>query len=218
MTATTAHADDLRDRTIGHVITAPTAWMPDGITTTAGVDRFGNWNVGGTLGYGIASIELARDTEDDLKRATFRIGARQDSWFAGQPAVAFGVRSTWGTEDAVADAFLVASRDLGPVRLHAGASIADSAASPRKSFEQELRQIRPLGGIEWTPGQYPRTTLMGDIVWAGEKTIPDPRFTTGVAVRYQAFRWGSVDFGVRYRDGQQVDEASFFARINATTR
>jgi hypothetical protein len=153
-----------------------------------------------------------------LWRASFRVGTRQDRWFRGQPALAIGVRRSF-REDRYeeADAFVVASRDLGPVRLHAGASIGDmeekdTPTANRKSFRTELRSVKPLGGFEWTPGQYPKTTLMGDIAY--QPTLDGPKFLTAIAVRYQAFDWGSVELGMRYRESEEIGDSTFFVRAN----
>src|SRR5215475_12131962 len=96
------------DPVIGHVITAPTAWLPtDGaVVGSAGIDHRGDGSV--LLGYGLgglASIELDGDTDvracleppcgtDNratpmwLGRASFKLGSHQDALFVGQPAVA----------------------------------------------------------------------------------------------------------------------------------
>ncbi|MCX5748379.1 MAG: hypothetical protein NT062_38490 [Proteobacteria bacterium] len=240
--ATPAAADDLRDRSIGHVITAPTAWLPPGgVTATTGLDHHGGTMLSGTISIGpFASVELGGDSEVRichgcgdtrpdaiwLGRATFKLGASQDQWFVGQPALAFGVRTTFaGKHDTrVAEAFVVASRDLGPIRLHVGASASDGrderTTAPRRSLRDELRALRPLGGFEWTPGQYPKTSLMGDIAWVPlvEDDAVSARYVTSFAVRYQAFAWSSIELGMNYREAEEIGDSTFFVRVNASAR
>src|ERR1043165_5087479 len=173
------------DPTVNRVLTAPTAWLPPAgaLIGPAGLDhRFdGDVIVGYGLG-GLASIELGTDTDvrgctDSsarpellfLGRAAFRLGPHQGAWFTGMPALVLGVRTTvtalTGRDDfhraRVTDAYVVASRVVGPVRLHAGASLIDAGFGDYHMGPK----LRPLGGFEWTPGQYPKTSLLGDVAW-----------------------------------------------------
>src|SRR5262245_18794967 len=138
------------DPVIGRVLTAPTAWLPPAgsVVGTAGSDHRGDGGV--LVGYGlggIAMIELGADTDVRtcrtcserpdarwLPRAAFRVGARQNAWFRGMPALVVGVRNTFATpgfgpfeDPRVTEAYLVASRVVGPVRLHAGAQATAAA-------------------------------------------------------------------------------------------
>ncbi|MBA3540190.1 MAG: hypothetical protein H0T79_11235, partial [Deltaproteobacteria bacterium] len=158
-----------------------------------------------------------------LGRATFKLGAPEDAWFRGQPALGFGVRTTilpdrTATHTRVAEAFLVASRALGPVQLHAGASVTD-ATDERSEGATLGKQVRPLGGFQWTPHQYPRTTVMGDVTWVPLLTDTLRReWVAGWGVRYQAFTWGSIELGGRNRQAEGIGDTRFFLRMNVATR
>jgi hypothetical protein len=218
------------DPPLARVVTVPTAWLPPEGTVigTASLDRRGETAIDLAYGLGgLAAVELGADTDvracamppcdaDTLAqpivlgRAAFRLGARQDMWFAGQPALVLGVRSTFSArrtpgfgKPRVGEAYLVASRQLGPVRLHAGATAIDAGTSSASGIVSRMgTKIRPIGGVEWTPGQYPKTTLMGDFAWTPrfEPTTPIPEWVFGWGVRYQALSWGSIELDVRHRD------------------
>lgn len=226
------------DPTEPRVLTAPTAWLlPPGATAaTLGVDHRGDTAAFATAALGgLAEVELDEDadvrgcidcamapTALRLARAAFRIGARQDAWLPGMPALVLGVRATFAAyEPAVAaprvtDAYLVASRDLGVVRLHAGidalaASIGDLRTAAR---------LRPLGGVELHPPMYPRSSLLGDVAWEPELDAAQPRlgWMLGIGVRYQAFAWASIELAVRARQGDDLGGATVMVRVNAIAR
>jgi hypothetical protein len=227
-----AAADPLGAR----VLTAPTAWLPDAGTAVAtlGIDHRGDSSA--IAGYGLgglAEIELGSDTDVRactdctvrptpvvLGRAAFRLGARQDAWFRGMPAIVLGVRATFaGRGHAVhdpraSDAYLVASRDLGVVRLHAGID----ALSASVDGVRAAARFRPLAGLEIRPSIYPRSTLLGDLAW--EPTLDAARGPTlewllGIGVRYQAFDWASVELAVRARQGEDLGSSTVLLRVNA---
>ena len=237
--------------TESRVFTAPTAWLtPEGaITGSAGLDASslvrpdhhgdGHLIVGYGLG-GLAAVELGIDTDvracagcdvqpDQrpvaiwLARAAFRLGAPQDAWVRGMPAVALGVRTTAGSgntragalsfpEPRVSEAYIDASRALGPVRLHAGAI----AIAPGFGDRTLRPQVRPLGGLEWTPAQYPRTSLMGDFSYSArlETAAPVTEWVAGWGVRYQALRWASIELAVRHRDDEALRDSTVLLRVN----
>jgi hypothetical protein len=211
------------DPALGRVIAAPTAWLPTagGAVGTAGVDQhgYGSIDVGYGLG-GIAEVDVGADsaartcamppcdtdhqlaTERYLARAAFRVGAHQDAWFDGQPALVFGVRTTIGDVHRVADAYVVASRTLGLASIHAGVVASDARgalAGPRLGMT-----VRPFTGIELTPPQYPKTTVLADLSWLPDFQPGQPiiKAAVGWGVRYQALRWGSIELDVRQRDGE----------------
>jgi hypothetical protein len=221
------------------VLTAPTAWLPPAgaATATLGIDHRGDTAAFASASLdGIAELEIDEDSDVRgctdcalrpiplrLGRATFRIGARQDAWFAGMPALALGLRATFAAyEPAVrdpraTDAYAVASRDLGVVRLHAGVdALAASVAGHRSAA-----QLRPLAGVELHPPMYPRSSLLGDIAW--EPNLDEAQGATlgwllGIGVRYQAFSWASVELAVRARQGEDLGGATVMVRVNAFAR
>lgn len=223
------------DPAIGRVLTAPTAWLPaqGSVVGTAGADRRGDGSLLMTLGLGIASIELGTDTDvrgcvtcdGDLKgdplylgRAAFRLGARQDAWFAGMPALVLGVRNTFAARGhtfggaRVTDAYLVASRVIGPVRVHVGADVTDGGYHDLTLGPA----LRPFAGFEWTPAPYPKTSVLGDVMWV-PKMEPDKielEWLAGWGVRYQALRWGSIELAVRHRQDEGLQESTVLVRVN----
>lgn len=224
------------DPTGARVLTAPTAWLPDAGTAVAmlGIDHRGDGAaiVGYGLG-GLAELELGSDTDVRactdctarptpvvLGRAAFRIGARQDAWFRGMPAIVLGVRTTFAArghevhEPRASDAYLVASRDLGVVRLHAGVD----ALSASVDGVRAAARLRPLAGLEIRPSIYPRSTLLGDLAWEptlDAKASPKLGWLLGIGVRYQAFDWASVELAVRARKGEDLGSSTVLLRVNA---
>ena len=223
------------DPEIGRVLTAPTAWLPaqGGLVGSAGIDRRGDGSMTVAYGLGIASVELGTDTDvrgcttcdGDLKgtplwmgRAAFRLGAPQDAWFRGMPALVLGVRNTFATYGhtfgaaRVTDAYLVASRVIGPVRLHVGAAITDGGFHGTTLGPTP----RPFFGFEWTPAPYPKTSVIGDVMWVPRLT-PDAvqlEWLAGWGVRYQALSYGSIELAVRHRQDEGLQESTVLVRVN----
>lgn len=234
--ARAASADpDHSDPAIGRVFTAPTAWLPPqgSFVATGGVDRRGDSSLLVAYGLGIASVELGMDTDvracttcdGELKgdplwmgRAAFRLGARQDAWFPGMPALMLGVRTTFATHGhtfggaRATDAYVVGSRVVGPFRFHAGANVSDAGYR-----QVDLGPtVRPFGGFEWTPAQTPKTSVLGDVMWV-PRLEPDKvslEWVAGWGVRYQALRWGSIELGVRHRQDEGLQESTVLVRLN----
>lgn len=227
------------DPVMGRVLTAPTAWLPPSgaIVGTIGSDHrgAGTFDVGIGLG-GIASIDVGLDTDvrgcsvcdpsdgDSaplwMGRAAFRMGARQDAWFRGMPALVIGLRNTFATHGHTfgaarsTDAYVVASRSLGQVRLHVGAQVTEAAYGAREVHLDPT--LRPIIGFEWTPPIYPRSTLIGDFVWT-PMMQPDAirmKYMGGLGVRYQAVWWGSVELGVRFREDEGLAQTTALVRLN----
>ncbi|MDB4958555.1 MAG: hypothetical protein JWO36_6124 [Myxococcales bacterium] len=238
------------DPTLPRVVTAPTAWLlPDGsaygtgavnVRPGDGAVDFGSIDVGYGLG-GIAELDVGADTDarecdappcavngmdnlpvpQYLARAGFRIGAPQDRLFNGQPALVLGARKTFGHTHEIGEVYFVASRSLGPIRLHAGVAAMDA----RHGLVRMTAQIRPIAGLEMTPPQYPKTTLMGDISWS-PRFVPDqamppgptPEWAIGWGVRYQALRWGSIELDGRHRgkgnDAEGLGATTLMIRVN----
>jgi len=234
-----AHADPTADR----VFTAPTAWLPpsNAVVGTGVVDlrALADKRLESTLivGYGLgglAAVDVGTDTDVRgctdcagtvppapiyLGRASFRLGARQDAWFRGMPAVVFGVQTTFGSSgpfrDArVSEAYVVASRELGPVRMHGGVALIDAGFADVTLG----RKARPLAGLEWTPSQYPKTTLMGDVAWMPrlESDATDRvalEWVAGWGVRYQAFARAAIELAVRHRQDEGLGDSTVMVRM-----
>ncbi len=225
---------------LGRVITAPSAWMAEegDVMTTAQLDH--RLDGGLAIAVGLGGIaELSLDTNTDPRfcmacgdteeprwfgRAGFRMGWREDTWLRGMPALVLGFRKTFASnaplDDArIAEVHLVASRGLGPVRLHAGATLTAAGYTDAMGELAELSStVRPLGGIEWTPSQYPRTTLLGDLAWVArfeDGKQPDLEWVAGWGVRYQALRWSSVELLVRHREDEGLGDSTVMIRVNA---
>jgi hypothetical protein len=231
------------DPVMGRVLTAPTAWLPPSgaivgtVGGTFGTDyqSAGMFDVGIGLG-GIASIDVGLDSDirgctlcDPMEgdtsplwmgRAAFRMGARQDAWFRGMPALVIGLRNTFATRGHTfgaarsTDAYLVASRTLGPVRVHAGAQVTEAAYGARTAHLEPT--VRPIMGFEWTPGMYPRSTLLFDFAWLPQMEPDDVRmkWMGGLGVRYQALAWGSIELAVRFREDEGLSQTTALVRLN----
>lgn len=221
---------------VSHVLTAPTAWLPpEGAAVgTAGVDHHGDGSV--IVGYGfggLAGLELGTDTDIRgctvcdgdhrpaaiwMGRAAFRIGAPQGAWFRGMPALVLGVRTTFATrghdfgQARVADAYGVASWAAGPVKLHLGADVVDAGYGNIKMGNK----VRPLAGLEWTPAQYPKSTLLADVMWVPRFEIGMPKleWVLGFGARYQALTWGSIELAVRARQDEGLGGITALVRVN----
>ena len=221
------------DPALPRVLTAPTAWLPpDGsVIGTAGLDHRGAGSI--DLGYGLgglAGVELGVDTDDRecttatcsmnalasaqwLARAAFRIGARQDQWFTGQPALALIVRETIGDTLRVGEADAVASRVIGLARIHGGVAVLDAS----DNGDHMGSKVRPLAGVELTAPQYPKTTLMGDVAWTPlfqATGSPAPEWVIGWGVRYQSFDWASIELDVRHRENEDLGSSTVMVRAN----
>lgn len=201
------------------VVTAPTGWLPaaDTVLGSASLDHRGAGAVVVSYGIGgLASLELGADS--DLREcamcapaaphavlephAAFRIGAR---------GVALVVQTGFGDSRA-SSATLAASRVVGPLRLHAAIEALDA----RVGNTRLGTTVRPLGGIELTPPQYPKTTLLGDLAWEPrfDATAPALEWLAGWGVRYQALRWGSIELDVRHREGEGLGGSTVLVRVN----
>ena len=200
------------DPEIDHVVAAPTAWLPEaGVAIgRAALDHRGGGEL--VIGYGLGGIA---EVEAGDSGATFRLGAHQDAWFAGQPAIAFGVTESLPGEPRAGEAYVVASRVLGPLRVHAGAIALDAESTARMKLV-----VRPLGGLELVPPQYPRTTIVGDLTWQATLVTPRPvaGWVIGYGVRYQALSWGSIELAVRVRQDEGVSGSTVLVRVNGVWR
>lgn len=227
------------DPTTLRALTAPTAWLPPsgGVVATTTLDhRFdGSAVVGYGLG-GIAALELGADTDVRactacdgdanalyLGRAAFRIGLSQNKLFRGMPALAIGVRTTFasggGARVRVGEAFLVASRELGPLVLHGGAQLVDASVDGIELADSRDKRVvvRPIAGLEWTPGQYPNTTVVVDVAYVPlvRANAPDLEWVAGAGVRYNALRdWGAIELAVRVREDEGLGDTTVMVRLN----
>jgi hypothetical protein len=217
------------------VFTAPTAWLPPAgaASATLGIDHRGDTTAIASFGLGIAEAEIDEDTDIRgcmdctarpvalrLGRASFRLGAGQDAWFRGMPALVLGVRATFAAYDPAvpdpraSDAYAVASRDLGIVRIHAGVDALSASVAGRRA----AARLRPLAGLEIHPPMYPRSSLLGDIAWEPNLDAvagPSLGWLLGVGVRYQAFSWAQVELAVRARQGEDLGATTVMVRVNA---
>ena len=234
-----AGADPSTDR----VFTAPTAWLPPagGLVATGTIDLrqvfAARLDSSVVVGYGlggVAAVDLGTDTDVRactncgdtralpiyLGRASFRLGAKQDAWFRGMPALVFGLRTSFAASGAfrdvtVSDAYVVGSRAVGPLRVHGGVELIDARFSDQGREVSLGPRPRPIGGLEWTPHQYPQTALMADIAFVPrlERTGVALEWVAGWGVRYQAYTWGAIDLAVRHRQGDELGDTTVMMRL-----
>lgn len=239
----TASADDPVE---ARLLTAPTAWLPPSGAVIASVAfepsvearDDGALSVGYGLG-GLAALELSLDTEvrtctrcDEpanarwFPRAAFRIGTPQDTLIRGMPALVLGVKNMFATpgfgvfeRPRVTEAYVVASRDLTVVRLHAGvmaiaAAFGDFELSP---------VLRPIAGLELRPPTWPRSSFLADVGWSmrleaeaepSERRGPRPELMIGGGARFQFFAWASIELGVRFPQEEGLAGGKILVRLN----
>jgi hypothetical protein len=136
------------------------------------------------------------------------------------PAIALGVRTAFAArghdlhEPRATDAYAVASRDLGVVRLHAGVDALSASVDGHRA----AARLRPLAGLEVHPPMYPRSSLLADLAW--EPTLaaqgpPTLGWLLGIGVRYHAFSWASVELAVRARQAEDLGASTVMVRLNA---
>lgn len=211
------------------VLHAPTAWVQprDVVHGEGGVDHRGGGFLrvtGGLAGLadvdlGVSDREVTCDPCDGERRATpasiAGAGLKVRAWSAPRAAVAVGLRRSIAGRDAapaLAEAFAVASIDLGLVRVHAGGAATRATGMATSA--------RPLAGLDWTPPQYPKTTVLADLAWAPEAG-PDRtamRWVAGWGVRYQALAWGSIELAVRHREGEGLSGSTVLVRVAGVLR
>ncbi|MBP6631339.1 MAG: hypothetical protein KA297_18020 [Kofleriaceae bacterium] len=218
------------------VIAAPTAWVPraGAVNASLGIDHRGGALAVAGIGLGdLAHLELGLDGDVRLgdgsplrlPRAGFRLGARPDAWFRGQPAVAVTVRTSFAAPSTaaaadvtVADATVSASRRVREVRLHAGLTAIDA----RYRIGGELirlgpgrPRLRPTAGLEWTPPIYPNTTLVLDLGWAPDLApTPTLRYLADLGARYRVYEFLTVELIVRHRQGEDLAATTVATRLN----
>ncbi|MBK9036488.1 MAG: hypothetical protein IPL61_35450 [Myxococcales bacterium] len=235
-----AAADDGAAATLAPtVLTIPTAWTQPGtaIYASGDVDHRGGAGARATLSYArLVDVDVGGDelvTACDPCAGVGRTvtGVRQTSagwklslrpWRGG--AVALGVRVPFGHREVgrATEAFAVMSAQLGPVRLHAGASTW--ASEHRGADGATIRlapsaSVRPLAGLAWTPEIYPRTTILADVQWLPQlgpsSAETAPRWAFAWGVRYRAFSWNAIELGVRHRAGDDLGGATVMVRLSA---
>lgn len=228
------------------LFTAPTALLPPAgaVTASVGLEQSVEYRGDGgvTVGYGLgglAAIELGLDTEIRtcttcsepanprwLPRAQFRLGARQDAWFRGMPALVLGLKNTFAapgfggfSRPRVTEAYVVASREIGRARLHGGAMVIAALFG-----DLELQPtVRPLAGFEVRPPGWPRSTFVADVAWTTRLELePEPsdrrgprlEMMIGGGARYQFFRWANVELGVRFPREEGLANGKVMIRFN----
>ena len=227
------------DPVLDHVIDVPTAWLPHAGDAygSAALDHHAKGSI--VLGYGFGGVgALEVGADNDIHQcsappcnpdnpagsytqgfAAFRMGVPQDRVFYGQPAVLVGyAMETLRAHHRVAQAYLVASRLLGPVALHSGAQVFDAQDAAGMAMGA---RVVPFGAIEYVPAQYPKTTMMADIGFLPELATPTPvlKSLAGVGVRYQALTWGSIELDWRVRQFEDaISDSAIMVRVNGVWR
>ena len=211
----------------GRVITAPTAWLPPegGLVASGAIDQRGDGSYHLAYGLGaLAALELGGDTDmracsDPCEgralpkwenRAAFTLQAPVE--LLPFPRVALGLATTFDKASLKAiDLHLVASAHLGRLRLHAGVE----ALQARVGDETSSVTLRPIGGLEVTPPQYPKTSLLVDFTYVPRLDVkPRDEWVLGWGVRYQARPWWQVELAVRHRQDEGLGDSTVMGRMN----
>lgn len=217
-------------------------------SVATGLGKLAEIDIGLSDHLGVCSgcIDGAGQTDSLLlPSGLFKIGLGEGEFVSWQPALALGFRKTFGATQVAEDLgdpsnfgdlddaraarlFAVASKTLGPLRLHVGVDIWDAevvVGEQREALSQRPlgERVRPFAGVAWTPSIYPRTSLIGDVSWVPvmdqSPGSGDPRaelrWLAGWGVRYQALDWVSTELAVRHREGGQLDDSTVMLRFNA---
>jgi hypothetical protein len=216
---------------LGHVITAPTAWLPPegALVGSASIDHRGDGGYRFMYGLGgIAALEIGQD--NDIRGCDAACDAKPTPSWNGhmgftmgvpqldyRPAVALGFQTTFDKPSLKAvDLHLVTSFATHGVRLHAGAALIESRTGDVASGVK----LRPIAGLEITPPQYEKTTLMADFAYLPllVEGAPTTEWVAGWGVRYQALKWGSIELAVRHRESEGLGDSTVMVRVNAVVR
>jgi hypothetical protein len=197
------------------VVQAPTAWVAgrNSLFASAGVDHHAAPFAALTAGLGgVAELDLTlSDVSGELTpTALFKAGAA----YRGRIGGAIGFRKSLARRG-TAQAFVVASANLGQLRLHAG---VEGWGVEGPMGEHELPGVRPLAGLDWTPPIYPRTTILADLVWAPRADDPRLEWVGSIGARYAPFAWASIELGFQVREHDLLDRPSIFVRVNGRLR
>lgn len=219
-----AHASPVHDR----VLLAPTGELPAAgdVIASSSLDRHGAFALDAGYGLGgIAEVELALADSDargmcttacqpiELATAAFRFGAPEDAAFVGQPAVVLGVRATIDHGVRATTAYLVASRRIDLISLHAGGELV--TAGNVGTVDPPVR-IRPLAGFELRPPAFPKTTLLADLTWQPKfDTTATSELAFAWGVRYQSLKWAAIELAVRH-DASSFGDPDVFVRVTGT--
>ena len=181
---------------------------------TAGLSHRGDLFVAGTVGFaGLADLSL--EWTDVGLGPTGAAVFKARLW--GRSAL--GLRKTTPGPAVAAEVFLVGAIRLGPLDLVGGGQLWDArsdAAAPLHARPWRDR-VRPSAGLAWHPPQFPRTTVLADLVFRprreGERV--ELAGTASWGIRYQALSWGSIELGVHMHEGHGLGGSTVFVRVNA---
>lgn len=209
------------------VITAPTAYLPSGIEASASVDHRGDSGFRAAIALGdLAAFEVGKDADlrscadpcttrpevSENGHAQFTMATELYQHLQG----AVGFQTTFDKQSLKAiDLHAVASFGMPHVRVHAGVN----AVQARVGNATSDIAVRPLGGLEVSPPQYPKTSLLADFMYVPRlDPTPGTEWVLDWGVRYQAFSWGQVELAVRHREGEGLGDSTVMARFNLKVR
>lgn len=208
------------------VITAPTAYLPSGIEASASVDHRGDSGFRAAIALGdLAAFEIGKDADlracdgcvdrpdvSENGHAQFTMATSLYDHLVG----AVGFQTTFDKQSLKAvDLHAVASFAMPHLRIHAGVN----AVQARVGDEKSDIAVRPLGGVELSPPQYPKTALLADFMYVPRlDPTPSTEWVLDWGVRYQAFSWGQVELAVRHREGEGLGDSTVMARFNLKVR
>jgi len=179
--------------------------------------------------YGTCEGDARNPEHAWVVSALFKVGIAQGRLGSWQPAAAIGFRRSVyarpatmpaDAEQDLAELYAAVSQRLGPAHFHLGVEAWDASTDGARLERLASVYLRPFAGFGWRPGLYPKTTLIADFGWVPEFPVADQdealRWIAGWGIRYQAFSWGSIELGVRHREGDTLAGSTVMVRVNAS--
>jgi hypothetical protein len=219
----------------------------------AGLDTGGN--AGAIAAFGLGNVADFSASVTDLIRArdssttgaetvapyftaTLRLGLDEGRFFSHQPAIAVGFRKSFeheidGFRTRVAELVVVASKSLGPVAMHVGASLWDAEIlrlhqvgleeeTPAFLHDRGLSaQLRASAGV--AVNATPSSQIMLETLSVPELNYEEPRVSLvarfAFGVRYALGESVVLESGVSVPDieARDLSEAQIFGRLRFTT-
>lgn len=153
----------------------------------------------------------------------FRLVARPDAWFAGQPALSLTFeRSAREQPERAAEVSAAATkrwvfRRAGALQVTAGLGLWEVRGPTQRLSQRPLSErLRPFTGLAWTPPAYPRTSFLLEGSYGPAVLDGNPRldWRMGWGARYRAGSWSAIDLVVRNRQDAGLGGSTVMVRLS----